>query len=105
MPSHEIKREREERKKKNKKGNEGRKERGGREMIKKYKTAYGFLTGSILCIQTCSQTFTCIVHLHKNIEEIRAHLLGEPMPRYKNNTQIMVYKFQAKRNLISGLYF
>ena len=78
--------------------------RGGREMIKKNKTTYGFLTGFILCIQTCPQTFTCIVHLHKNIEEVRAHLLGEPMPRYKYNTQIMVYKFQAKRNLISGLY-
>ena len=37
MPSHEIKKEREERKKKNGKGNEGRKERGGREMIKKKK--------------------------------------------------------------------
>ena len=49
MPSHEIKKEREERKKKNGKGNEGRKERGGREMIKK-KKAYGFFTGSILCI-------------------------------------------------------
>lgn len=50
MPSHEIKKEREERKKKNGKGNEGRKERRGREMIKKKKTAYGFFTGSILCI-------------------------------------------------------
>lgn len=86
MPSHEIKKEREERKKKNGKGNEGRKERGGREMIKTNKQ-----TNSIWLLYWFHFMYLNlfpnfhIINLHNDIEEIRAHLLGEPMPRYKNH--------------------
>ena len=56
-------------------------------------------------LKLVANSFTHVINLLKNIEEIRAHVLGEPMPRYKNNTQIMVYKLQPKRNQISGLFF